>query len=179
MVAEYAAGPRASSLAGKYGVHEGTVRSHARKAGATHPDKVTSEVLDEYASGTPAQVLAERCGLSVDTIIRHARLAGITSPGRTETLPRVRVDQIVESYARGEQIVAIGRRLGMGHRHVRAVLVAAGVTIRPKGHPPMPANKAEEITRLRHEGWSFARIGAQVGASASTVRAACVSHMTA
>jgi DNA-binding CsgD family transcriptional regulator len=178
MVAEYTAGATASSLAVKYGVHEGTVRSHARKVGAGRPDKVTSKVLDEYASGTPAAVLAERCSLSVDTIIRHARLAGITSPGRTKTLPRVRVDQIVESYARGEQIVTIARRLGRGHRYVRAVLVAAGVTIRPKGHPPMPANKAEEITRLRREGWSFARIGAQVGASASTVRAACVNHQT-
>jgi hypothetical protein len=65
MVAEYAAGTTASSLAVKYGVHEGTVRSHARKAGAIRPDKVTGDVLGEYAAGMPTVVLAGRCGVSV------------------------------------------------------------------------------------------------------------------
>jgi hypothetical protein len=173
------AGATASSLAATYGAHEGTVRSHARKAGVTRPDKVTGDVVDEYAAGMPAVVLAERCGVSVDTITRHARLAGITPPARSGTLPQDQVDQIVESYARGERIAAIGGRLGMGHRHVRAVLVAAGIQVRPKGRPPIPANTVEEITRLRHEGWSFARIGTHVGMSASTVRAASARHRRA
>ncbi|MDR1151428.1 MAG: hypothetical protein LBK72_02930, partial [Bifidobacteriaceae bacterium] len=95
MVDEYAAGATASSLAVKYRVHEGTVRSHARKTGATHPDKVTREVLDQYATGTPAAALADRCGVSVDTIIRRARLVGIRPPARSDTLSQDQVNQIV------------------------------------------------------------------------------------
>jgi hypothetical protein len=109
-------------------------------------------MVAEYATGTPAPVLAERSGLSVDTITRHARPAGIKPPARSNTRPQDQIDQIAESYTQGERTVTIAQHLGIGHQHVRRVLVAADVQVRPKERPPIPASKTEQITRLHPQG---------------------------
>ena len=172
LVGEYVGGATRKSLAAKYGIHEQTVGAHVHRAGVKRPVKVTTEVLAEYAEGVPATVLARQCGVSDETITRHARLAGIT-PERRRCSPRP-VEEIVSSYAAGERIVDIGKRFGIGSRRVRAVLVDAGVEIRPRGHKLRLADKQTEVMRLRGQGWSYVRIGDRLGVNASTVRDAVI-----
>ena len=176
LVEEYRQGATRRSLAVKYGIHEQTVGAHVRRARAARPPKVTAEVLAEYAEGVPATVVARRCGVTADTIVRHARSAGITPA--PHHFPPEQVEQIVAAYAAGEQIVEIGKRFGMGHRHARQVLVEAGVQIRPRGHRPTLAGREDEIMTLRNQGLSFARIGELLGASPSTVRGVVAAYIS-
>ena len=172
LVEEYVGGATRKTLAVKYGIHEQTVGAHVHRAGAKRPARVTPEVLAEYAQGVPATVLAQKCGVTDETITRHARLAGIT-PGPRQCPPE-QITGIISSYAAGERIVDIGKRFRIGSRRVRAVLVDAGVEIRPRGHKPRLADRRAEVMRLRGQGWSYARIGDRLGVNASTVRDAVI-----
>jgi len=168
MVDEFVAGATKASLARKYGVHVQTVQAHVRQAGAAQPDRLGEDVLADYAAGVSTAVLAKRCGVSVDTVRRHARLAGVEA-GEWAS-PQDDVDEIVGLYEQGESIVDIAGQLGLGHRKVRRVLVDAGMTIRSPGHRPRLDGRRVEIERLRGQGWSYARIGQQLGVGKSTVR---------
>ena len=168
MVDEFVAGATKASLARKYGVHVQTVQAHVRQAGAVQPDRVGEDVLADYASGVPTTALAKRCGVSPDTVRRHANLAGVEAG--EWAIPKNDVDHIVELYEQGEPIVDIAGRFGLGHRQVRGALVDAGVTIRSRGRRPRLDSRRVEIERLRGQGWSYARIGQQLGVGKSTVR---------
>jgi DNA-binding CsgD family transcriptional regulator len=168
MLALYGAGMTASEVAEQVGVHESTVRAHARRQGVVPPPTVSPEVLAEYAAGAPAATLAQRCGVTPATILRHAKLNGVAAPSH-EATPGL-VAQIVALYSEGVRIVEIGKRFRMGHRAARRLLVDAGVAIRPRGHRPSLAEHQDEIIRLRAEGVSYRRIGERLGAAASTVR---------
>jgi DNA-binding CsgD family transcriptional regulator len=164
----------ALEVAEQVGVHESTVRAHARRQGVVPPPTVSPEVLAEYAAGVPAATLAQGCGVTPATILRHARLTGVAAPSR-EATPGL-VAQIVALYSEGVQIVEIGKRFQMGHRAARRLLVDAGVEIRPRGHRPSLVERREEIIRLRAEGMSYRRIGERLGVAASTVRGFHLGH---
>ncbi|MCL2483711.1 MAG: hypothetical protein FWF43_09930 [Propionibacteriaceae bacterium] len=168
MVDEFVDGATKESLARKYGVHVQTVQAHVCQAGAVQPGRVGDDVLADFASGVPTTVLAKRCGVSRDTIRRHAKRAGVEAG--EWAIPQDDVDHIVELYGQREPIVDIAGQLGLGHRKVRRVLVDAGVTIRSPGHRPRLDGRRVELERLRGQGWSYARIGQQLGVGKSTVR---------
>jgi DNA-binding NarL/FixJ family response regulator len=85
--------------------------------------------------------------------------------------PPKTIDQAVALCAQGARIVDIAKQLSIGHRVARRILVDAGVEIRPPGRVPRLSEHQTEVTRLRGEGWSYARIGRHFGVASSTVQA--------
>lgn len=91
-----------------------------------------ADLLDRYAKGERVKDLAERFGVHRGTVWALAERAGLPSRKGPEHPQHVR-DEAVELYASGLSLLKVGRRLGISDDAVRAAVVAAGGTIRPRG----------------------------------------------
>jgi hypothetical protein len=88
--------------------------------------------------------------------------------------------QLAEAYGELRSTRAVGERFDIPHPTVRARLLAAGVTLRPRGREAGNSGRApshdlggdvvRRIVEMRAEGWSFPTIAADVGVPAQSAR---------
>ncbi len=75
--------------------------------------------------------------------------------------------RLVDGYRDGKTVYELGREFGIHRVTVSAHLKRAGVPMRRLG---LDESLRAEITRLRDEGWSYARLGERYNVDPATVR---------
>ncbi len=89
---------------------------------------------------------------------------------RQRRLSREQMDQVVEEYVGGLSAYALGKKYGIDPDTVLRNVRARGVKPRPASKPALTGARLEEAMRLREQGWSYRRIGGELGVSGVTVR---------
>lgn len=89
------------------------------------------QLLHSYRSGTSIDQLCRSWRINSDTVYEHLRRAGVV-PNRVNKLRCQEISIATELYRSGLSLAAVGERLGVDAKTVRAALAAAGVPIRPR-----------------------------------------------
>ena len=77
------------------------------------------------------------------------------------------VDLLITGYQSGKTVYQLGTEFGIHRVTVGKLLKRSGVAMRMTG---LDESDRDEITRLRNDGWSYARLGARFGVDPATVR---------
>ena len=93
-------------------------------------DKI-AELVAAYAAGEPFKVIIERFQVDQRTVQKYVRRQGL--PRRVRHLTPEEVAEAVQLYAEGRSVQFIASHLGVSGTAIRRRLVAAGVTMRPRG----------------------------------------------
>lgn len=102
------------------------------------PERDLRRVYDKLGS-VPA--VAAKYGVAYETARRWLQQAGVEFRGKGRPSPRaaeLNVKELIKRYESGESVATIGKALGVAQATVRARLIEAGVTLRPRrGWPPV------------------------------------------
>lgn len=86
--------------------------------------------------------VAEKYDIAYETARRWLTQAGVEfrKKGRpSEHAADLDIDDLIARYKKGESVATIGKAVGVAQATVRARLIEAGVTLRPRrGWPPSP-----------------------------------------
>lgn len=103
-----------------------------------HPQSVVDAAVAAYQAGESSEKIAKRIGVQALTVLNWVRRAGVdvrpSVPARK--LPAEARAEAVAAYATGESTQSIANRYGVAARTIRDWAREAGVSIRPRGHPP-------------------------------------------
>jgi hypothetical protein len=147
-----------------------------------------AQILELHRQGAPAKAVAAAVGCSTQAV--YALLADVRiSAGRVRQLralvcnlqaggdgmlpPPVRLptETVVQRYLADESIKSLARSYRQSQRRIRQLLIAAGVTIRPRrrrvpvGLRPWTPEEGATALRLRAQGRDMATIGLMLNRS--------------
>lgn len=143
LVAAYCRGESLDTLRARYGISRQRVRAVLDEAGVDRRQRLLSwtpeqlaAVVTEYQEGASARDVAARHGCSPTAVQRALRQAGVTlRPGGfpPRSLTPVQIEDLVAGYRDGQSMGTLARGYRIGFVRVRALLIDAGVELRPHG----------------------------------------------
>lgn len=87
-------------------------------------------------------------------------------PGTARQLDAGQTRALIDAYLAGSTVYQLGDQFGIDRRTVGKILTRNGV---PTKHPGLTAADIAQAAQLYEDGWSLARIGERLGATATTV----------
>lgn len=105
------------------------------------PERDLRRAYDKLGS-IPA--VAAQYGVAYETARRWLTQAGVEfrKKGRpSDAAAELKIKELIKRYEKGESVATIGEALGVAQATIRARLLEAGVTLRPRrGWPPAPVD---------------------------------------
>ncbi|WP_442785293.1 helix-turn-helix domain-containing protein [Amycolatopsis sp. H20-H5] len=154
IAARFRSGETVAELAAVLGRRHDTVLRLLTEAGIAFPVVLPPETTDEdttrilaywHRRGLSAETLVDQTGLSSRTIRRHLAAAGV-APSTSSVLSPRAAALAGRQYGKGSSIRQLAARFGCSYTTMHTALVAAGISLRPRGRRPSTCDQPPNTT---------------------------------